>query len=222
MNGSKHRLPKTGPVRTGLVRAGLVSAGLLAAALAGALDGGVYTPAGVALHSTLRQLWEEHVLYTRTFIISSLAGLPDAGSAAQRLLRNQDDLGAAIRPFYGEAAGAGLARLLREHILVAADVVQAARAGDGGALGSGQAAWQANAREIAAFLAGANAHWPEAALRHMLYMHLDYTTAEVVARLKGDWAADIEAYDQGRRHMLELSDMLADGIVKQFPERFRP
>ncbi len=200
----------------------LVFAGLLTAASAGALDQGMSTPAEVALHSVLRQLWEEHIVYTRTFIISSLAGLPDASATAQRLLRNQDDLGAAIRPFYGDAAAAKLASLLRDHILVAADVVQAAKTGDAAGLARGQAAWHANAGDIAAFLAAANGNWPKATLGHMLDMHLDYTTTEVVSRLKGDWAADIQAYDRGHEHMLEFSDLLADGIVKQFPERFRP
>ncbi len=55
----------------------------------------------------------------------------------------------------------------------------------------------------------------------MLYKHLAYTTTEVVSRLKKDWPADIEAYDKGHVHMLMFSDMPTDGIVKQFPEKFK-
>ena len=57
-------------------------------------------------------------------------------------------------------------------------------------------------------------------LKELLYKHLDYTTAEVVARLKKDWAADIKAYDMGHAHMLMFADALTDGILKQFPEKF--
>jgi len=201
--------------------AGLAFAGLLAASSAGAAGARRLTSSEVSLHSALRQLWEEHIVYTRTFIISALAGLPDADSTAQRLLRNQDDLGAAVKPFYGEEAGAKLASLLREHILIAADIVKSAKAGDGDGVNKGQAAWRANAEDIAAFLSGANPNWQKDTLSEMLIMHLAYTTTEVVSRLKGDWAADIQAYDAGHEHMLKFADLLADGIVKQFPARFK-
>lgn len=177
--------------------------------------------AGVELHSALRKLWEEHIVYTRNFIISALAGLDDTAAVADRLLRNQDDIGSAVAAYYGDAAGRQLAGLLRTHILIAADLVKAAKAGDGAGVNAGEAAWHKNADEIAAFLAGANPAWDPATLRDMLSKHLDYTTTEVVSRLKGDWAADIAAYDLGHEHMLKFSDILADGIVKQFPAQFR-
>ena len=47
------------------------------------------------------------------------------------------------------------------------------------------------------------------------------TTAEVVARLTHDWDADVRAYDAVYDHILMMSDALADGIVKQFPDKFR-
>ncbi len=199
----------------------LAFAGLLTAASAGAAgQARRFTSSEVSLRSALRKLWEEHIVYTRTFIISALAGLPDADSTAQRLLRNQDDLGAAVKPFYGEEAGAKLASLLREHILIAAEIVKSAKAGDADGVAKGQADWHANAEDIAAFLSGANPNWQKGTLSEMLDMHLGYTTTEVVSRLKGDWAADIQAYDAGHEHMLKFADLLADGIVKQFPARF--
>jgi len=178
------------------------------------------TPSAVALRLAMRQLWEEHIVYTRNFIISGLAGLEDAGKIAERLLRNQDDIGNAIKPIYGEEAGKKLSALLRDHILIAADIVTAAKIGNGEGVAAGQKKWRGNADDIADFLSGANPHWQKPALTDMLYQHLDFTTAEVVSRLKKDWAADIEAYDKGHEHMLMFSDMLTSGIVKQFPKKF--
>ena len=172
------------------------------------------------LKTAMRKLWEEHVTWTRNYIVSALANLDDAGPVAQRLLKNQDDIGAAITPYYGDAAGKKLASLLRDHILVAAEVVSAAKAGNGEQLASAQGKWQANADEIASFLTGANPHWGKKETQSMLREHLTFTTNEVVARLKKDWAADIKAYDDGHVHMLMFADALADGIAKQFPTKF--
>lgn len=178
------------------------------------------TQSAVALRVAMRQLWEEHIVYTRNFIISGLAGFEDTGKVAERLLRNQDDIGNAIKPIYGEEAGKQLSLLLRDHILIAADIVTAAKTGNGEGVAAGQKKWRGNADDIADFLSRANPHWQKAALTDMLYGHLDFTTGEVVSRLKKDWAADIEAYDKGHEHMLMFSDMLASGIVKQFPKKF--
>jgi len=173
-----------------------------------------------ALRAAMRKLWEEHIAYTRNYIISGLAGLDDSGKVAERLLRNQDDIGNAIQPFYGDEAGKKLSGLLRDHILIAADIVSAAKAGNNDMVSKGDKKWHGNADDIATFLSGANPNWPKAALTDMLYKHLDFTTAEVVSRLKKDWAADIEAYDKGHDHMIMFADELTNGIVKQFPEKF--
>ena len=176
----------------------------------------------LAFRSDMRGLWEEHIVWTRQVIVSFAAGLPDLDPAVQRLLDNQRDIGDAIKPFYGEAAGQRLTALLRDHILIAADVLAAAKAGDGVALADAQSRWYANGNDLAAFLAHANPrHWPLAELQAMMRDHLDLTTAEAVARLTGAWDADIAAYDEVHRQALRMADMLSVGIVRQFPQRFR-
>jgi hypothetical protein len=177
--------------------------------------------AAVEMRMAMRMLWEDHIAYTRNYIISELGGLPDSDAAAQRLLRNQDDIGNAFKPYYGDIAGKTLSVLLRDHIQDATEVVAAAKSGDQAKLAEAQKKWSANGKEIAKFLSGANPNWSRKTLEEMLQTHLDLTSAEVVARLASDWAADIKAYDDGHAHMLIFADMLADGIAKQFPAKFK-
>jgi hypothetical protein len=175
-----------------------------------------------ALRSDMRVLWEDHVTWTRLAIISLTTGSPDTQATVGRLLRNQADIGNAVKPFYGKAAGNALTAKLREHILIAADVIAAAKAGDQAKLTDAQARWQKNASEIAALLNSVNPrYWPLATLKAEMAKHLALTTQEVVARLQGRWAADVTAYDKVHLHILHMSDVLADGLVKQFPNRFR-
>lgn len=173
------------------------------------------------VRSAMRKLWEDHISYTRNYIISALADLPDGDAVAQRLLKNQDDIGDAIKPYYGEDAGKKLSALLRDHILIATEVVKAAKASNQTQLADAQKKWSANGRDIAAFLSGANPNWPKGDLEAMLQKHLDLTTGEVVGRLKKDWNADIKSYDEGHAHMLMFADVLTDGIAKQFPAKFK-
>jgi hypothetical protein len=175
-----------------------------------------------ALREAMRKLWEDHVTWTRLYIISAVAGLPDKEVAAQRLLQNQADIGNAAASFYGRPAGDKLTALLREHILTAADLVAAAKQGDTAKVNDASVRWYANADDIAAFLNGANPkNWPLAEMKSMMHGHLDRTLAEAVARVKGDWAADVAAYDSVHQQILEMADMLSTGIIRQFPQKFR-
>jgi hypothetical protein len=172
------------------------------------------------LRTEMRKLWEDHVAYTAFFYTAVINGGDDAGAVASRLLRNQDDIGNAVKPFYGEEAGNKLSALLRDHILVAADLVKAARAGDSASQELATRKWYANADDLAAFLSAANPNWPRKTLEDMLHGHLAMTTDAVVAKLHHDTPAALAAYDRGREHMLMVADTLSAGIVKQFPRRF--
>jgi hypothetical protein len=177
-----------------------------------------------SFHDAMRKLWEDHITWTRLFIVSAATesgNLPDLGATVDRLLQNQVDIGNAIKPFYGAAAGDQLTALLREHILTAADLVAAAKAGDSAGVQTASAAWYANANEIAQFLHDANPNqWPLDEMQSMMTMHLDLTLQEAVDRLQGHYAADVADYDQVHAEILEMADMLSAGIINQFPAKF--
>jgi hypothetical protein len=172
-----------------------------------------------SFHDAMRQLWEDHIVWTRAFIVSFAADQPDLAVVTDRLLRNQKDIGDAIKPLYGDAAGEALSGLLREHILGAAALLDAAK--NGGDVAAASDAWYANGDEIAEFLNAANPRaWPLDEMQLMMKDHLDLTLAEAVARLEGRFADDVAAYDQIHVQILHMADMLGDGIIAQFPSKF--
>jgi hypothetical protein len=186
------------------------------------VNSGALSRKGVALRTDMRKLWEDHITWTRLAIISLESGSPDTGATVARLLRNQTDIGDAIKPYYGSAAGNTLTQQLRTHILIAADLIAAAKAGDQAKLAHAQARWNANADQLAATLNSVNPqYWKLAPMQAEMREHLKLTTEEAVARLHGDWNADVAAYDEVHRHILQMSDMLTSGIIKQSPSRFR-
>ena len=188
------------------------------------------TPSALAFHDAMRKLWEDHITWTRNVIISFKlnepdpnALLPDLNAALARLLQNQVDIGNAIKPYYGEAAGNQLTALLHDHITIAGEVLAALKTGNSAALANAQARWYANAHDIAVFLSTANPeNWPLAEMDQMLKEHLDATTAEAVARFQSNWSGDVAAYDMVHTQALAMADMLSTGIIAQFKNRFRP
>jgi hypothetical protein len=176
----------------------------------------------LVLRQDMRRLWEDHIAWTRLAIISLTTASPDTEATVGRLLKNQTDIGNAVKPFYGNAAGNELTRQLRLHILIAADLVTAAKAGDQAKLADAQARWQRNADDIAGVLNSVNPRfWKLGTLKAEMRKHLALTTEEAVARLQGNWNADVAAYDKIHHHILHMSDLLSAGLVKQFPKRFR-
>lgn len=173
------------------------------------------------LRMGMHKLWEDHIVWTRNVILNIMDDLPGTDQAVARLLQNQDDIGNAVKPFYGEAGGKELTRLLREHITVAADLLKAAKAGNNSAFEATNKKWFLNADEISGFLSKANPNWKLADMKKMMHDHLTLTTEEAVARLKKDYVADVKAYDKVHDEILLMADMLTDGIIKQFPAKFK-
>lgn len=180
-----------------------------------------YNKATCDLRMAERRLWIDHVLWTRSDIVSALASLEDSSAVSERLLKNQDDIGNSIKPYYGEEAGNKLATLLREHIKLAQQVVGAAKSGNEADFEKYNKLWYENADQIADFLSSANPNYSNKTLKDMLHEHLDFIATQVVSRLNKDWNADIKAFDQGEDHMIKFADILTDGIIKQFPEKFK-
>ena len=175
-----------------------------------------------AFQDAMRKVWEDHITWTRLAIISFAHDLPDLPATQDRLLRNQVHIGDAIKPYYGDAAGEQLTALLKEHIVGAVALMTAAKAGDDALIKQRTDEWYVNGNEIADFLHEANPrNWSQESMREMMKGHLDQTLSEAVNRLTGNYADDVRDYDEIHEHILMMADSLSQGIIKQFPRRFR-
>jgi uncharacterized membrane protein YphA (DoxX/SURF4 family) len=180
------------------------------------------TPKALALHDAMRDLWQAHGTWTERAIVDYVGGLPDAEAAIARLLENQAEIGDAVKPFYGAKGGAELTKLLKAHINAAVALLVAAKSGDASATAKAKAAFYANGDEVAAFLHAANPRqWSLQSMRTMMRVHLDQVVGLAVDQLEGRYGAAIDLYSHYIDHLLDMADMLSNGIVHQFPARFR-
>jgi hypothetical protein len=164
---------------------------------------------------TLERLWIEHVLWTRAFLVSTASGFGDLGDVTNRLLRNPQDFADALRPFYG-ARAQRFGDLLKEHLLIAGDLVNAAKAGDAKTASQLRMRWYANADSIADLLGSINPYWNSQAWRTLLYDHLKMTEDEATQILKGQYAQSIAQYDAIQNEAVRMGEYMAAGIMDQF------
>lgn len=167
-----------------------------------------------------QRLWIDHVLLTRNYIISDIASLEDKTVVTQSLMENQDDIGNLFKPYYGDEFGNNLTTLLKQHIDIAGKLVDAAKSGNSEDVKKLNDEWHQNADKIVKLIASANPDLKEDVLRDMFYKHLDLTIKETEARINKDWESDLTAYQLGEDHIIKFSDMLSDGIIKQFAKKF--
>ncbi|PGV60300.1 acetylglutamate kinase [Bacillus cereus] len=173
------------------------------------------------LKGYMRSLWEQHVAWTRLAIIGIIFNLPDVNVTVGRLLQNATHMGLSLEPFYGENAVKKYSALIKDHLVIAADLVKAAKAGDQNAAAAIEKKWYANGDEIVEFLTSINPYIEKEEFRKMFYKHLALTKAEALAFLNKDYDASVKLYDKIEKEALEMADMITDAIVKQFPQVFQ-
>lgn len=170
----------------------------------------------VCITGQMRTLWEQHVYWTRFFIVSTAVGLSDIGAVTDRLLRNPKDFARVLIPFYGAETAGQFEELFTEHLKIGGDLVNAAKNDDSKKADELRRNWYENADEIDCFLASINPFWNSSKWQEMMYSHLNMTEKEAALQLQGDYKASIDMFDSIEQEALMMADYMACGIVRQF------
>ena len=174
----------------------------------------------VRLLEKMNLVWEQHIMWARMLLISIAENLKDLDATQTRLLKNPKDIADVFRPYYGNNVASEIQKLLTEHLAIGKDLIVALKNKNQEQANSLNAKWYQNADSMADAFSSINPFYPKEEIRRMLYDHLRLTTNEVNARLRGDYAADIEAYDMVQKEILKMAQFFVNGIVSQFPNLF--
>lgn len=175
-----------------------------------------HSRARIMLRNRLRLLWEQHVYWTRMVITGIAFNSPDLDASVTRLLRNVPDFEATLDQFYSRSEVETFGALLRDHLVIAADLVQAAKMGDNEAVAELTDRWYANADEIVQHMRTMNPFWRPDEMRPMWREHLDLTLNEAVEILSGEYTDSVATFDRIEQQALQMADSFWRGIVRQF------
>ncbi|MDD1758244.1 MAG: hypothetical protein LUQ22_05875 [Methanotrichaceae archaeon] len=178
------------------------------------------SPSEENLRLVFRTLWVEHVVWTRLAIMSLASGSDDKDPVLNRLLKNYGDMANALKPFYGNETGDKYGDLIKEHLVIAAELVEAAKAGNTTEVTDADKRWHENANKIATFENTINPNLKLQDRKDMWNEHLNLTKTEAVAILNKDYPDSISTYDMIEQNAMMMADALTDAIVKQFPGKF--
>ena len=172
------------------------------------------------LNNIIRKLWIEHIIWTKLTIMSMKNNYPDTRIVTERLLRNSTDFGNLFFKFYGHDIALKFSELMKEHLVVAANLVDAAIKQDNNTLEIIEKKWYKNADDIAEFLSMINPYWNKAKIKTMMYNHLALTKSEAVAIITNNYMESITIFDEIENQALLMADAFFEGFIKQFPNRF--
>ncbi|MEX2150869.1 MAG: hypothetical protein WD793_11700 [Steroidobacteraceae bacterium] len=207
----------------------LLLSATLALALPGLASANAEHATGSAASVTLtdakaaqRDLWIGHVFWVRNVVDARFEGnANEAKVAEQQVVANAKAIAASIEPFYGKAASEKLFTLLAGHWGAISDYLDATRANRKAGQDAAFKQLVANADEIAVFLGGANPNLPVDVLKGLLMAHGSHHVQQIGEFKAKRFDAEAKTWAAMTHHMYVIADALAEGIAKQFPDKFR-
>jgi hypothetical protein len=127
---------------------------------------------------TVARCWTDHVVWMHEYIVAAVDDRIDKAEVAARLLRTPTDLGRAIEKAAGRKEGRRVAKLLRQHVIMAIDLVDAACSEDTRRFREIETVWDST---------DADETW---------HRHIPLFKAILVARMEENFDRDVDAFDE--------------------------
>lgn len=168
--------------------------------------------------SVMRKLWNDHIVWTRQYIISEMAATADKDAIFNRLRQNSQEIAKAMKAQYPGIDEATLGTLLDSTVITMTTLIFQTNIGSGASGGSDayttKEILMKHLDRMAVFLNAANPGWSLPELKLMLQGYLNETHNEILARKNKIWDADIAAYDRLNNHVMKLADAFASGTIQ--------
>ena len=196
------------------------SLGTSSAVTSGAPVAGAISLDAASYSAEWRRAWEDNIVWTRLAVIAIASDSPASAEIQTRLLSNASDMQALMAPYYGDKQATYFKDLMTGHIQTTLDLAKAVKASNAASATAAEKSWYANAALMSAFLSKANPNIDQTAAVTMLNRHLVLTKGEIVDHMGKNWSADIGDYDALQSQTLEMSDIISNSIMRQFPTKF--
>ncbi|MHB8780743.1 MAG: hypothetical protein ACYC55_05105 [Candidatus Geothermincolia bacterium] len=172
------------------------------------------------LRQEMREVWDLHGWLTRELVLAFTFDSPEQDDITSRLLANQEEIGDYFARYYSKEDGDQLRGLLEDHILLAAEALDAAKSLDTATLNLRSQDLSNNGQEIAGLLNRMNpGNWTEQEVIGHWTTHLTTLLTMATSVLGGDYPAAITANDTYYDAILQMADFFSEGIEAQFPDK---
>lgn len=172
------------------------------------------TAIGVAYENKMRLLWESQAFWLRNYLIS----IPSSEKSLNALLANQDAIGNSIKPYFDNTTGDKLSAMLKTHMLMTVDLINASRNGRRTKTMLDQ--WYTSGDELISYVSSLNPEIDKKLSSQLWREFQGSVLNEIDAYTRKDVNAESDAFVVSFNHISLFSDSLSLAFEKQFPEQF--
>ena len=176
-------------------------------------------PEHMEVSHDMREAWGEHNFWTTMFIVSLFNDLENTDAVKNRLMQTPSDIAAVFEKFYSMPIVNQIRQMLMEHVRLAGELAAAMQSNNMEQATQLENQLNQNADQIARMLANTNAKYDYEELRRMLRMHLGLLKNTMTAELNGEHKEAIRKVDENQMHLMEMADVLTEGLLEQFFQR---
>lgn len=172
------------------------------------------------LRIILESLLGEHAELAVIAMQKGIDGAADFNDAAAALIANGDDLSKAVGSVYGADAGKAFSGLWNTHIGFFVDYVTSTAKKDEAGRKTALDKLAKYGPDFGAFLESANPNLKAADVAEGLKGHVSQLIEAFDDYVVKDYAGAYKAEREAYAHMVHFGQVLADAIVKQYPDKF--